>query len=67
MALAMFLGSIAFFIVSFILFAMVVILEDRDHDTLATVIKLPAILTGKASEILFILSIVYGICNIFGV
>ena len=56
MALAMFLGSIAFFIVSFILFAMVVILEDRDHDTLATVIKLPAIL-----------SIVYGICNIFGV
>ena len=67
MALAMFLGSIAFFIVSFILFAMVVILADRAHDTLATVIKLPAILTGKSSEILFILSIVYGICNIFGV
>lgn len=67
MALAMFLGSIAFFIVSFILFAMVVILEDRDHDTLATVIKLPAILTGKSAEILFILSIVYEICNIFGV
>ena len=59
MALAMFLGSITFFIVSFILFAIVVILEDKEHDTLATVIKLP--------EILFILSIVYGICNIFGV
>lgn len=67
MALAMFLGSIAFFIVSFILFAMVVILEDRDHDTIATIIKLPAVLTGKSSEILFILSIVYEICNIFGV
>lgn len=67
MALGMFLSSIAFFIVSFILFAMVVILEDRDHDTIANIIKLPAILTGKSSEILFILSVIYTICDVFGV
>lgn len=67
MTLGMFLGSIAFFIISFMLFAIVVILEDKDHDTIASIIKLPAILTGKASEILFILGIIYTIYNVFGV
>lgn len=67
MTLGMFLSSIAFFVISFILFAIVVILEDKNHDTIASIIKVPAILTGKASEILFILGIVYTIYNVFGV
>ena len=67
MALGMFLSSIALFVISFILFAMVVILEDKNHDTMATIIKVPAILTGKSSEILFILSVIYTICVVFGV
>lgn len=67
MALGMFLSSIALFVISFILFVMVVILEDKNHDTMATIIKVPAILTGKSSEILFILSIICTICDVFGV
>ena len=67
MALGMFLSSIALFVISFILFVMVVILEDKNHDTMATIIKVPAILTGKSSGILFILSIIYTICDVFGV
>lgn len=67
MALGLFLSSVGLFVISFILFAIVVILEDKNHDTMATMIKVPAILTGKSSELLFILSVVYAIFNVFGV
>ena len=63
----MLLGSAISFCVSFILFAIVVILEERDQETLSNVIKIPAILTGKTSEILFILGIIYETLKILGV